>query len=114
MNTEPQSIDWRIIRANKKDVEYAKQEGEKIKINDELFRDAVSIGPLAIDHNHCSGYHISGTRKQIEMASRCEQMFELLKGYCNNIMGFSDIKFLEEASQIVKEIEQYDTPTAQG
>ena len=112
MNTKPWEIDWRIIRADKKDVAFAKTQGEKIGVGDEMGRFAQSIGPLRIDHNHWGGWFIDGSRKQIEMASRCEQMFELLKRFNNNLIG--NMKFLEELSQIVKEIEQYDQPADQG
>ena len=107
MNTKPWEIDWKIVRANEEDVCY----DSKIKLGDELGRFAQSIGPLRINHNHWGGWHIDASRKEVEMTARCEQMFELLKGCCNNIMGFSDMKFLEEASKIIQEIEQHDLPT---
>lgn len=62
----PWQVSWYVCHANMEDVKYQKtrplSRGEKrrnLKVGDELWKQATSIGPLFTDHDHWSGYHLS-------------------------------------------------------
>lgn len=83
-------IDWYICRADHSDVEYGrslpkstdpdyrdlKKAGKhkeprspSMKVNDEMWRVPISIGPIATDHDHWAGWHLTCTPAQAERIS---------------------------------------------
>lgn len=65
-------VEWFICRADAGDVKFWTTEAKKservpdMKVGDELWRVALSIGPVSVDHNHWAGDHLTGTPAQME------------------------------------------------
>lgn len=70
-------IDWRECLANAADVASL---GDHIEVGDALWRTADGFGPIAIDHNHWTGYHLTGEESDIFLASAAPELRDAVKG----------------------------------
>jgi hypothetical protein len=83
--TKAWEIYWFCCKADASDVEYektrnlAKGETRKdLKIGDTLWRVPFSIGPIGIDENHWSGYHLTCSEEEAELVASIPVMVERL------------------------------------
>lgn len=63
-------IDWFRCTADKADVDFAKKDGQALKIGDILWSVPRSIGPISIDHNHWAGDHLDITEPDARRIAR--------------------------------------------
>jgi len=73
-------IDWRECLANADDVAFAKTEGRKIKVGDALWRTSDGFGPISTDHNHWTGWHLTGEESDIFLAASAPELRSALLG----------------------------------
>lgn len=84
-NSEPWDVSWFICRADAADVEYEAgrklRKGEtrrNLKVGDELWRVAQSIGPISADHCHWAGWHLGASEEDVRLTAAAPVMLAAL------------------------------------
>lgn len=81
----------------------------------ELWRIAKSIGPIAIDHNHWAGWHLTGTDQEHRLAGAAPDLLAALKAARDhlNYCGYGD-KWERECARAAGLEVQIDTAIAKA
>jgi hypothetical protein len=105
---EPWKIKWFVCRADSDDVAYAKTEGRKLKIGDELWRVPLSIGPIEINHSHWAGEHLTCEPEEARMAANAPIMLAICKEFIRRVDAgeIHSVKTYAAMKKIIKTIEE--------